>query len=352
MYRRLAASADLDLDVIFLARAEPDRPWTIEEELDGVPHRFLAGVAPTIRSRRNTFVYEINPGIVPLLERERFDVLVIGGYAVFAEQAAILWARARRVPYLLHSESHLGKPRPGWRTRVKARVLPAVVGGANAGLAVGTLAAAYLEHYGLPSERIRIVPNTIDVAGYARAATDAIERRDEVRARRGLPQRYLLYAGRLVESKGIEVLLAALDRRGAERLPLVVAGDGPLRDAVRARDNVIPVGFQERDRLIELFALAEATVVPSLDEPWGVVVNEALACGSPVVASDAVGAGPDLIREGEDGRIVDAGDVDALAAALDDLPPRHEPGTGPIASWTYDFAEAQCREAIEIALAR
>ena len=110
-------------------------------------------------------------------------------------------------------------------------------------------------------------------------------------------------------------------------------------------------GFQPTARLIELFALADAAVLPSRAETWGVIVNEALACGCPVVVSDAVGAVEDLVVEGVNGRIVPAGDVQALASALAspgvhrrrraDRPTR-------IRHWDYDFAVEQFLELVRI----
>jgi glycosyltransferase involved in cell wall biosynthesis len=111
------------------------------------------------------------------------------------------------------------------------------------------------------------------------------------------------------------------------------------------------LGFQNESQLAELFALAEATVVPSRAETWGVIVNESLASGTPVVVSDAVGAADDLVEEGVNGRVFPATDSAALAAVLRQPLPRFEPGTGPIAEWTYEFGAEQFLEAVEIALA-
>lgn len=350
LYRQIAERGGVDLEIAFCAESQPDRPWSIDDALAGVPHRVLRGFPITRRSRRNTFVYEVNPSIVPLLARGRFDALVIGGYAVFAEQAAIAWARATRTPYLLHVESHLGKPRSDAVARLKGAVLPHVVGTAAAGLAVGSAAKRYLEAYGLDASRIRILPNTIDVAGYARAADAARADAARVRRERGLPETYLLFVGRLVEAKGVSDLLTAHGLLGPDAPELVVAGTGPLRDLVERAPRTRVLGFLDTTSLVELYALADRLVVPSRDEPWGVVVNEALACGTPVVASDAVGAAEDLIREGVDGSIVPAGDVAALAASLRAPLPRVDPESSPIGRWTYDFGVDQFHEAIEIAL--
>jgi glycosyltransferase involved in cell wall biosynthesis len=348
LYRKIAERGEVELDLVFCAATQPDRPWSIDEELENVPHRILRGFPITRRSSRNTFVYEVNPSILPLLVRGRFDVLVIGGYAVFAEQVAIAYARATRRPYMLHVESHLGKPRRDAVARAKSIVLPHVIGAATAGLAVGSAARRYLEAYGLAAERIRILPNTIDVAAYGRASEAARANAAELRRERQLPDRYVLFVGRLVEAKGLSNLLAAHASLGPDGPELLVAGEGPLRDAVESAPGVTLLGFQETAPLIELYALADRLVVPSLDEPWGVVVNEALACGTPVVASDAVGAAADLIRDGIDGRIVPAGDVQALAAALTTPLPRVDPSTSPIGRWTYEFGVDQFHEALQL----
>lgn len=345
-FRRLAARPELGLTILFCAASEPDRPW--ELELEGVPHEVLSGVPLTFRTRRNTFVYEINPGILRRIRRREVDALVVGGYAVFAEQAAIVLARAQRIPYLVHSESQFLTKRRSVVRAVKKGVLPLVIGGAAAGLAAGSAAARYLAYYGLDPARIRIVPNTIDVPAYAERAEEARRNAAEVRARLDLPERYHLFVGRLVSAKGIDDLVEARRRRSLPEL--LVAGTGPLEDRLAAEPGVRLLGFQPMERLIELYALAELTAVPSRFEPWGVVVNEALACGCPVVVSEAVGAAVDLVRDGHDGRVVPLGDAAALADALSSPLPRPDPREGRIWRWTYDFALEQFVEALDVAL--
>lgn len=350
LYARLAARPELELEVAFCALDEPDRPWRIEAALAEVPHRVLGGIAPAVRTRRNTFVYQVNLGALALLARSPYDVVVVGGYAVFAEQAAIALARARRIPYLLHSESTLTKPRSSWLRLAKRGVVGPIVRGAAAGLAVGSGAARYLAHYGMDPGRIRIVPNTIDVAGYGRDATAARARAEEVRARWDLPERYVLFAGRLVEDKGIRDLVEALRLLGPDAPPLLVAGEGPLAEELDGVGDVRRVGFVQREQLVELLALAAWTVVPSRVEPWGVIVNEALACGSPVIVTAAVGAAEDLVVDGVNGRVVPASSPHAFAAALAGPKPSGDPAEGRIARWDYDLAVDQFVDALRLAL--
>jgi glycosyltransferase involved in cell wall biosynthesis len=349
LYERIASRGDLDLEVLFCAEEEPDRPWNLGASLDRVPHRVLHGWAPTIRTRKESFVYEINPSIVSVLREARYDAIVIGGYSVFAEQAAIVYARATRTPYLLHSESHHLKPRGAAVRAVKHVLLRPIVGGASAGLAVGSLAARYLESYGLDGGRIRIVPNTIDVDAFAHQAEAARADAEAIRSELGLPSAYVVFVGRLVAGKGVLELLAALERLGDDAPQLVVAGEGPLADEVAAAPNVTHLGFQPTERIIQLYALADRAVVPSRAETWGVSVNEALACGCPVVATDAVGAAHDLIEDSVNGYVVPAYDVPALAAALVAPRPAAEHDRR-IRRWTYDFGAQQFAEGVGLAL--
>ncbi len=348
LYRRLASRDDLELEVLFCTPEQPDRPWDLAAALEGVPYAYLPGVSLRFGGRKNTFVYEINASILRELRRRRPDVLVIGGYAVFAEQVAIAYAQMTRTPYLLHSESTLLPVRSGSKRALKRVVVGRIVRGAAGGLAVGSNAAAYLSSYGLASARIRIFPNTVDVHAYARAADQARASAEAIRERRELPDRFWLFAGRLVEDKGILDLLEAIRLLGATAPPLLVAGTGPLGKELQEEPGVTLVGFQQQAELIELMALAELTVVPSRFEPWGVVVNEALASGSPVVATDQVGAAADLVVDGENGRLVPARNPAALAAALALPPPAAGRDVGRIMRWDYDFAVEQFLEAVAL----
>jgi glycosyltransferase involved in cell wall biosynthesis len=133
-----------------------------------------------------------------------------------------------------------------------------------------------------------------------------------------------LFVGRLVREKGVEVLVDAWRRAGlGERAVLAFAGDGPLRARVEAAgDDVRLLGRLPRAELPALYAAADTLVLPSIRtatflEPWGLVVNEAMHQGTPIVASDAVGAvAGGLVEDGRNGLIAPQGDAEALAARL------------------------------------
>jgi glycosyltransferase involved in cell wall biosynthesis len=133
-----------------------------------------------------------------------------------------------------------------------------------------------------------------------------------------------LFCGQMIARKGIDLLLSAFARLVAEDIParLELVGReaelpallAPLPPAVRARINY--AGFQPPAELPATFARADVFVLPSRHDGWGVVVNQALGAGLPVICSDAVGAGHDLIRHEANGLVVPAGDVAALTTAL------------------------------------
>ncbi|HLJ03901.1 MAG TPA: glycosyltransferase family 4 protein [Solirubrobacteraceae bacterium] len=185
------------------------------------------------------------------------------------------------------------------------------------------------------------------------------------RARNGLGSGPLvLYVGRLVSEKGIEVLADAWPRVGSPAT-LVLIGDGPLAGRVQALPRARHLGPLPRAELPTAYAAAALTVVPSIPtprwrEPWGLVCNEAMHQGCPVLATGAVGAvAGGLVRHGESGFVVAPGDADALASAIDALlaDPQlrrrlGEGGRTAVAPYTYDAMADAFSHALRVARAR
>jgi glycosyltransferase involved in cell wall biosynthesis len=177
---------------------------------------------------------------------------------------------------------------------------------------------SYYLSLGFSESRILHGMNAVDNAFYAESARCARERAEEVRARLGLPPRYLLFVGRFLPRKGLKALLAAYAsyRRGrSDALPLCLAGgtQSDLRDPFPPGVQVL--GRRYGRELGELYGLADALVVPSRSDPWGLVVNEALAAGLPVAVSRGCGASC-LVRDGVNGWRFEPGKTDELSAIL------------------------------------
>jgi glycosyltransferase involved in cell wall biosynthesis len=284
LFDRIAARPDIDLTVIYAARTVAGRTWSVEPQHRSVVLRGLR--LPARRLLRHD--YPLTPGILRALRDSRPDVVAVSGWSTFASQAAMAWCRARRAPYLLLVESHDVGPRAAWRRALKGAVVPSVVRNAAGVLVVGSLARESVVAHGADPNRVRVFANTIDVERW-------IERAENIE-RRGHEGVLVLSVGRAVAEKGFDVLREACAKAGVA-LDIVTGGLG-------------------EDELARRYVEADVFALLSRHEPWGVVVNEAAASGLPLVLSDRVGAARDLLRDGENGFVVPAGDADAAAEAL------------------------------------
>ncbi|CAN5177064.1 hypothetical protein BH20ACT13_BH20ACT13_13910 [soil metagenome] len=320
---RVAVQPDVDLTVIYAAETVAGRTWRIDHR-----HRalFLRGARVPGAREILHHDYPVNPGVTRALGRARPEVVVISGWSTFAAQAAIVWSRIRGVPYVLVVESHDEGPRPGWRRRVKGAVVPRVVEGASGVLVTGTLARRSMVARGAPPERVWVFANTIDVEEFGAQADRFAPRRHELRHELGAgpDDVVVLSVARLAPEKGLDVLIHAVAEAGDPRLLLVLAGEGPERERLEDLAGVRGVrltlaGDREWERIVEIYVASDVFALLSQREPWAVVVNEAAACGLPLVLSDRVGAAHDLLRAGKNGFLVDAAGVDAASVALRSL---------------------------------
>lgn len=323
VFNALAARDDVDLHVIFLSESDPSlRQWPVyKKEI-----QFSYEVLPAWRRRVGKYNMLVNCGVGAALRRFHPDAVLCGGYNYLASWQAARWAKSKKLPLLLWSESTANDHRRG---RLEVEFLKfRFIRWCKAFVAAGTSSRDYLIAMGAPSDRVFIAPNAVDMEFYAAIACSARQDAAAVRARHGLPSRYFLCAGRLVPEKGIFDLLAAyakLEAGERSQIGLVFAGDGAARAQLEERAAAINAGyvrirgFVHREELAELYALAEALVFPTHSDPWGLVVNEAMACGLPIIASEVAGCVPDLVANAENGFIVPSGNVEELARALRSL---------------------------------
>jgi len=308
---RVASRPEVDLTVIYAAQTVAGRTWKVEPRHYAV---FLSGVRVPGLHRALRHDYPLTLGIGRALRNAGPDVVVVSGWSTFASQAAIAWSRAHRIPYLLLVESHDLGPRARWRRFVKGAVVPPLVRGAAGVLVVGTAARESVLARGARADRVRVFANTVDIEAW-------IERAGRLAPRDPDADVVVLSVGRLVPEKGLDVLLRAIAQTRDERLRLVIAGDGPegARLAALARELGVRLAIRgnlPEDALAAEYVAADIFALLSPRETWGVVVNEAAASGLPLVLSDRVGAAYDLLRDGENGFLVPAGDVGAAAVAL------------------------------------
>ncbi len=344
LLRRIAQQPDIDLTVFFGSdfsiRTYKDEGFGVELAWDtplteGYEHVFLkplrdiGTVSPTSPISREIYRRLRGPDNLPA-----FDALWVHGYASVNALQGILIANALGIPVLLRAESWLrDRERSGLKLAAKKSFLKILSSMISATLPIGTFNSDYWQHYFGPSVPQFLMPYAVDNAYFARQAADAVPHESELRASLHLePNRpVILFASKLQERKHCQHLVEAyvqfLHTKPSPAPYLVIVGDGEERARLEAycRTANLPnsglkdvrfAGFQNQSALPRFFQLADVFVLPSRHEPWGLIVNEAMAAGCPSIVSDDVGSQPDLIVNGENGLVFPTGNIAALAAAL------------------------------------
>jgi glycosyltransferase involved in cell wall biosynthesis len=241
------------------------------------------------------------------------DAVVVHGYSHPWMLLAALLCRTRRVPYLLRGDSARQGQATGLRRHLRNAVARAVVSASAAGLAIGQLNEEFYRHYG--ARRIIWAPYSVDDERFAGPPPTS---RSELLSRWDLDGRkpVILFCGKLCPRKRPLDLCAAAEAL-AHDVNVVFVGDGVLADEVRAclrPGSGAVTGFVNQSELPAYYHAADILVLPSEADPWGLVVNEAMAAGVLPVVSDRVGAAPDLVVGV--GEVYPCGNVTALVAAL------------------------------------
>jgi glycosyltransferase involved in cell wall biosynthesis len=323
VFNALARHEGIDLHVIFLAETDPAlRDWRVyKNEI-----QFSYQVLPSWRQKLGGYNLLLNRGLKAALQKAAPNVVLCGGYNYLASWLAMRWARRSRCPFILWVESTQQdfRSRNGFIEFLKKGFLNRC----NAFVVPGKSSFDYVRSFGARDEQIFIAPNAVDTEFFAQRAAsvrqDVATRRQELQ----LPQHFFLFVGRLVPEKGIFDLLEAYGKLPPElraAVGLVFVGEGTARAELARRARQIEpgkaqlTGFVHREQLTSYYALADVFVFPTRSDPWGLVVNEAMACGLPVISSDAAGCARDLVEDNTNGRMVSAGDVEHLVCAMEEL---------------------------------
>lgn len=323
VFNALARHREIDLHVIFLAESDPGlREWRVyKDEI-----QFSYQVLPSWRQRIAGHKLLLNRGMKEALRRANPDIILCGGYNYPAAWQALRWAGKHQVPFMAWIES----TEQDFRSRkpaiefLKKRFMKAC----SAFVVPGKSSLQYVMNYGVAEGSIFVAPNAVDTEFFAGAAAAARADVAACRQELKLPSRFFLFVGRLVREKGVFDLLEAYGKLSPEvraAVGLVLVGEGSARAELTRRATQIKpgdvqfAGFLQREQLARYYALAETFVFPSQSDPWGLVVNEAMACGLPVISSEAAGCTADLVQDGWNGRAIRRGDVAQLAAAMEEL---------------------------------
>lgn len=318
LYRRLVAQGEFEVRVFYTwhggGEAVLDRgfgkafAWDIPLT-EGYPFDAVPNVAREPGTHH--FWGLRNPDLLARVLAWRPDAVHLTGYAYASHLGALRGLARRGVPVLFRGDSHLLDGRRGWKWQLTKVALRRIYRWPAAFLFVGQANRAYYEALGVPAAKLFHCPHSIEVDRFAEPneawEADAANWRRELGL--GERERALLFAGKFEPKKRPVELISAFLREAPAGWRLLMLGDGPLGGEVRAlagrhpaRVMVLP--FQNQSRMPVVYRLGDVFVLPSAyAETWGLAVNEALACGRPVLVSDRVGCAADVVRPGRDGQV-------------------------------------------------
>ena len=316
--QRLAPSGIIVTGIAVAGEVE-DRPWTAVDEED-----IRIRVALPKKRYQHLRAEESWPAILRLLDEMRPVAVAMAGYGMPESRQILKWCRRRGALRVLMSESKADDASRTWLKELAKRFLISKFDSAICG---GTPHRRYLEQLGM---RPGVIFDKYDVVDNEAFALASGEVQADPGAFRHLPglddgRPFFLASSRLIERKNLHNLLLAFDayRRSQPtgwRLVILGVGDqeAALKELVRERNipDVVFAGFHQMNALVAYYALAAAFIHPALQEQWGLVVNEAMACGLPVLVSRTVGAACDLVKDGVNGFTFDPHDVAQLASLM------------------------------------
>ena len=328
-FRRLAAAPQIEFSVLFAQRPTAKAQgqgfgiafeWDVPL-LDGYAWRVAHDVSGPGGLGRFFAVRLRDP--VGLLRELQPDVIVLTGWHAWPLVQLLFAAQSLRIPVVMRGEANALRRRPAWKRRVHRWLLARCA----ACLPIGRASREFYRTNGIGDERLFDAPYFVDNERFAGAAA-AVDR-GNARHRWGIPAdaACFCFAGKFEPKKRLPDLLAAakLARDHGATIHLLVVGSGEEERAAKqfVHDHALPVsfaGFLNQSEIAAAYAACDALVLPSdFGETWGLVVNEAMACGRAAIVSDRVGCGPDLVLPGETGEVFPFGDVAALAAAIETL---------------------------------
>ncbi|MES2441442.1 MAG: glycosyltransferase family 4 protein [Pseudomonadota bacterium] len=326
--KRIAEDWPGEFRLAFCAQSEPGRDWTLD--YGDLEPQFLEGKQWRPAGQVNPFSFKWNPGIARALDEWRPDVVILSGYVHPTMWRAARWCLRNKVPYAISCEtSARSSASSGWRWAVKRAVAGWMVRRMAFGLPVGREAADYLRAFGPTDAPMHYFPNTPDTAPIVAEAERLAATGGEasLRAELGIAADapILLFVGRLIDAKRpLDAVEAFRRLEGAEKAVLLIVGDGDrmeaLREAAAGDSRIVFTGWLKDPAVIAgLMSISTAMLLPSSHEPWGAVVNEAMAAGTPVISSDRVGAATELVDDGENGFLVPVGEIAGYTRAMHKL---------------------------------
>lgn len=321
LFERLLRDSTLEVRLFFTDRQAPNRPtWAVGTLPSDQRVVRLPEIAIPVFEKRGD-ILRINTGLSKVFEWKP-DVVLVYGHNELTSILVALMCIVKRTPYAFFAEVSNSRD---WSALRKASLIlmSLLVRRAAVLVPASESCRSFYSYLGGRDDRMSLIPCVPDVE-MLRSRSEALAgRRDDLRRDAGLSGRFVvLFVGRLVEHKGVKELMGAVAeiRTRDPKVVVMLVGYGPMEEYVKAEcakmsENARYIGFVDDSRLFELYSMADLQIMPSWDEPYGVVCAEALAQGIPSIVTDTAGC-VDLVRDGFNGYVIPPGSSRAIAERI------------------------------------
>jgi glycosyltransferase involved in cell wall biosynthesis len=261
------------------------------------------------------------PEVIKYLNRQIYDVIVVGGYATPTGMLAISYLRHKKIPFILNTDGGIINTKD---SLVKNRIKRYFISGAEYWLSTGKETSSYLEYYGANLARTFIYPFTTLLQKDILEKPYNNEEKKRLKNKLNIPEeKIILSVGQFIHRKGIDVLLKACSSI-PENCGVYIVGGEPNEEYLNIKrrlnlTNVHFVDFLTKEQLREYYKVSDVFVLPTREDIWGLVINEAMAYGLPVITTDKCVAGLELIKDYENGFIIPINNHQLLSEKINEL---------------------------------
>lgn len=322
MHNYLYEMLDHDYKVFYSGHGDLHRRWQNMPKIN-YEYEILQGYPLRLKRRKDTITFWLNYSVGKALKNSGCKMVMISGWETLACFSAGWFCYRTGKPYMIFSSST--KFEKSWRRALTRPLVSRFVKNAVSYVVCGKQAKDYLVSLGAMPERIFSIVNGVDNVFFFKNSRLSNEEKKTLKDSLGLPSGpIVLFVGQLIKRKGILILLEAfrLLKKSGVTVSLFIVGTGQLEKDVKefadkySDNSICLTGHVEMKDLPKYYGIADIFILPSLEEVWGYVVNEAMASGLPVIVSDVVGAADEIVDDGKTGIIVPAGSAKALADAI------------------------------------
>lgn len=312
---KLMEDEDVELTVWYLEEREKNRQWNVNHDDIEYDYKCLPGLHTYIQ--KLDMGVHVNPGIFAKMVRHNPDVIITSGYDALGYWSALIYSKLFRKRFIVWWGSTLESSRV--QNPVVNRIRKVFFRSAHSFVTYGSESAKCLLHYGVQEKKIAVGYNTVDIRYFRRKYRESRVQKD-----RNEPRAIqMLFIGQLIERKGLVQIIDALQQLDDSSWELKIVGSGPDEDKLKQRvkgagleKQIHFEGYKQKEEVIHYLIGADCLIFPSLLEVWGLVVNEALATNTFVLASKYAGATKDIIIDKQNGLIIDPLDQDDLLQAF------------------------------------